>query len=946
VKAKNNIRKRGGVVMKVALLESQKNKPGIVNGSRKTSYPKSRFRPQTGQSYLIQRRSYSLSYKNCMSKKITLLCAPAGFGKTVLMAQWFEESKAAGRRCAWLNFDPLDDQTDQLLELLILSLKQCGINVKWQPGEVDDKAIGAIVNVLEDLDDEVTFFLDGQEQITQPECLTLLGRIIDCLPDNVKLVVASRVTPNWYKVELFLHDLFHTLTPTELRFSLIEIMRYSQEGGPYSLVESQAYKLASNVEGWPAAIKLAMIGLCNAKTQSEINQVLKGEFKLIYQYIENNIFKDIEEELRIFIYKTSHLGELKYEVCDAICEINNSEENIAKLVQRGLLKENQYYEHGYSYPIFISTYLKNSFSEHLGKEASALHERAADWYKDQEIPSAALYHALFLPNLNKAKSTVELFSEKLIVSGEINLINKFFDRLPSDELESNTQLLLVYVWVKIITQNFEDAQLYLAKLKSMTDGCRVDGVIGNNLCSETHLKVLKYRILQAINPDWSDPSVWIKLKNKEGDNVSFLKEQIELSLGAAYLRKERFDDAYNAFMEAARCAKINKTPITSIIALSKSAHIRMLEGRLMDAYVLCNDAIDLSLKNFGTSIPVIAVPLLLRSEINYELGNMSKAEEDHIESTKLFEKYKSQKFQFQAYIQGARLSNYHSGPAAAIGLLDRASKIMAKGANNGISSTLYAEKIKYYIQKNEIPMAESILRHEGISLDSSNPSPKFFYSSKNEAIYIAFCRYLIAVGRYDAASAWLTKMLHQAQLNGRNRLCLVIAGLLALAHVSSGDDTRAMRRTREMLLYGEHSSAYQSLRDLGPEVIKLVSKYHKHQESLSEKSLRGPSENYVLNFLSLDENDKKNSRGVFYKEKFEIKGRPIVLEELSDNILTQREGDVLQLIIDGYSNKGIAQELILGEGTVKWHVKNIFSKLNVSSRTQAASKGRAMKLFE
>lgn len=56
----------------------------------------------------------------------------------------------------------------------------------------------------------------------------------------------------------------------------------------------------------------------------------------------------------------------------------------------------------------------------------------------------------------------------------------------------------------------------------------------------------------------------------------------------------------------------------------------------------------------------------------------------------------------------------------------------------------------------------------------------------------------------------------------------------------------------------------------------------------------------------------------------------------SPETLTERETEVLRQLALGYSNKEIARHLTIGEKTVKTHVSNILSKLNVVSRTQAA----------
>jgi DNA-binding NarL/FixJ family response regulator len=51
--------------------------------------------------------------------------------------------------------------------------------------------------------------------------------------------------------------------------------------------------------------------------------------------------------------------------------------------------------------------------------------------------------------------------------------------------------------------------------------------------------------------------------------------------------------------------------------------------------------------------------------------------------------------------------------------------------------------------------------------------------------------------------------------------------------------------------------------------------------------------------------------------------------------LTRREKDVIQTLMEGYSNKEIARHLFISERTVQTHLSNIFTKMNVTSRTEA-----------
>jgi len=70
---------------------------------------------------------------------------------------------------------------------------------------------------------------------------------------------------------------------------------------------------------------------------------------------------------------------------------------------------------------------------------------------------------------------------------------------------------------------------------------------------------------------------------------------------------------------------------------------------------------------------------------------------------------------------------------------------------------------------------------------------------------------------------------------------------------------------------------------------------------------------------------------------------PVLQASLVDP-LSARELEVLHLIAEGLSNDAIAQKLFLSTGTVKVHLKHIYGKLDVNSRTQAVARLRELNL--
>lgn len=910
-----------------------------------TQYSNSRFRPKVGRAKLIERNSPSLCHTKLAKHSLTILNAPTGFGKTALMSQWFNAANQSKITTAWVNIEAEDRRAADLFSLYAASLGKSGITPDIKNINDKGRIIDAIVIALETYGKPLYWFWDSFDHLVSHEDFNLIERLVDRLPENVNLVIASRIDPSWSRIDFLLLDNVWHLTRADLHFSLAEIKQVFDVEGIVALNEHQSFKLASYTDGWPAVIKLATLHIRELGSASEVDQALKAEFKFFSQFIEKNIFSELDDELRVFIARTSHLNTLNAELCNIVCGIEDSETKMQELEARGLLDESKLYKHSFSFPQFIKIYLHNNFRSLTGDDADHIRRRTVAWYSDHKIPSEALYHSLFLNDLSIATNVVTKFGGKLITSGEITLLATFFDRLPEDFRNANLGFLHVYIWILIITQKFADAKaalkIFMAGLKS--GAANKEPV--DLMPSEREIKVLEYRIKQALDTEWSDPSVWINLRSKENETISFLREQIELSLGAAYFRKEQFGEACAAFMEAARHAKFNNTPITSISALSKIACIRHIEGRLSEALSLCNDAIDLSMQNFGMTLPVAAVPTLIRSEIQYELGYLKKSEEDYFDATRLFEKYKSNKFQIRTIIHGAKLTNFYRGPEDAIKLLDSAKVIILTGNDKQLQQLVRAEQIKYFLQNKEVSLAESILKQEGIVVEARSPSHLFNFTSRNESIYSAFCRYLTATGRTDCASAWLTKMLHRAQEQGRVRFCLEVSGLLALAHAEGSDESRMMRSVREMLLYGERIGAIQSILELSPGIIDLIRKYARQRADRSEISLHGPSETYIQRLIKHSCElvvEADDHRSTAYRMKTLTQNTGGLTRENADNLLTARELDVLKLICDGHSNRDIANELILGEGTVKWHAKNIFSKLYVTSRTQAASAGRAL----
>ena len=131
-----------------------------------------------------------------------------------------------------------------------------------------------------------------------------------------------------------------------------------------------------------------------------------------------------------------------------------------------------------------------------------------------------------------------------------------------------------------------------------------------------------------------------------------------------------------------------------------------------------------------------------------------------------------------------------------------------------------------------------------------------------------------------------------------------------------------------MLNAGVEVGLYQTILDQGPEIGPLLFSVRKDPAST------GDSTDFVSYLDRLVEGYR-----ACYQSQVKASSTAAVAEPLS-----VREGEILNLIAQGQSDKEIARILCISPETVKSHVKHIFTKLNVQKRAQAVSRAQSLGL--
>lgn len=900
---------------------------------------KSKLNPPLDNSDSIYRDNLATELEGITKRKLTLASAPAGYGKTKILSQWYNQFKDSNHIVCWLTLDENDNDqrvlTDGFIESISAAIDLNELD-RMNPESGDSSAVDLInrlLNLIAETKKDFVIFIDNYQLLKTPEAINLTQYITLNLPANAHLVVASRYQGGWSIHKLLIENELKIISKTRLRFSIAEATDFVHLHKHIKLQEHQIISLHRNCHGWPAAIKLAAIALQNAKTRYQEEDIVAGNFGLLVKYVEQNVIEKLELNIQCFLINTAHLERLHPTLCNYVCDIDNALEKLQYLEKHDLVTSLEDYPDSYEYSANFSGFFKHLSALNAGPNVKDIHKKASEWFTLNELPKEALHHALAIDDYEQAIKIVEHQVEDLLLTGDTDILIQLFKRLPEHYITEKPYILYPYIWALLITQYYKSAQEQLTKLKDLLENSEIASPTPRIFPTASQLKILEYRLRQALDPNWSNPSTWENLKTSQADDDYFPREQISLAQAGAYLRKDQLEEAYATFMDAGHYAELSNTLITSIITNTKMSQIRFIQGQLNHAKELCDKAINICEERNKKLVPITGITYFVRSAINYELNHLVFAEEDLLKSLLLFKQYNNSIYSVRAQFLTARLACQHSGPKAGLEVLDNVDKEPSLSRFNFLLTQLRAEQSYYHILGNELPVAEAILRNQGLPIDKKNPSPNFKCDKQDEQIYLTLCHFFIASGYPEKASAWLTKMLHQAESAGRLRFCTQISAMLCLAHDLEEDERRTLRTTRQMLRFGEKTGCIRSILDPSPRIIPLLKHYQKIQAEQESEPNEEATNVYLEGLIDIYEGTKQSieSRGTASSPK---QSKNSSKEPCA---LTARESEILLLICEGHSNKSIAGELLLGEGTVKWHIKNIYSKLYVNSRTQAVA---------
>lgn len=883
--------------------------------------------PSWGRDLLERQRLSDLLDKN-RSKKLILITAAAGYGKSTLMSQWQQSLKHQGVRTAWLTLDEDDNDPGRLFTYLRNAL--VGNSSEQQLNELRKvtKSHGALLANLFATDKAPqVLFIDEFEALENQESVRLIEIFQQLMPIGRQLVIASRNKPHWSLAKLKLSDELVELGSNELRFNPHEasLLGDLKLVGPLS--ESIAHKLIDKTEGWVAGIRLAMLCFPRIEDARKWVDNISGEVDEITDFLTEEVFRHLGTEQQIFLLKIAVLDRLNAPLCEALTGETGAQTQLESLCHKGLFiqpldEQRKWFRfHG-----LVRQFLRKKLQQLIPQKITLLNQCAAQWFNQNNYKLEAIRHAISANNPQYAAEILEHFSTQLVSQGQLKTLTSLAQQISEQQPIDSQVLLTSLCWAHVFLHEMEPAKQLLEQLKAKNAAEQSPSGLNARLLTldpliliiqdktflagelaERHLPLLGEK-------DYFERGVLANIIafQKIGLNEFEVAKQYQLKAHAAHLKSgSGFGLAYTEML---------------------GALAEKIQGRFKVAQALF-EKIGQE-ENYGSSPDASSGQDVAKSvshgfeiELLYELNQLDQV--NH-----LLDRYfhnainnTAPDMVIAAYLTQART-------LFAQGHYEAAYTSLEDGEINAVSwplprmvRTLRWERIHFALRRGDLDTARIFAGETDIDNIPLQPTGFTFPGEEYSPPEIAPLRFQIYNGQSAEALLRIEQLLPATEKRPCRKLSLLLLKALANSLLDQADCARqAMTAALEL---GCSTGAVRSIIDEGKTIIELLKQLH-------SDLARHPT--ISTNKLSQYCEQLLQASG----EKItEDKTLPPLVEELTD-----RELEILGLVGEGMKNDQVAEKLFLSINTIKWHLRRAYEKLGVRSRTEALAKSRRLGLIE
>jgi len=897
-----------------------------------------------------------------LGRKLTLVSAPAGFGKTTLLSEWIhvgvgsreygvgEGHEPAGEvsltpysllptpRFAWLSLDEDDNDLARFLAYLISALQtiegsvgQGLLTVLQSPGTVNvEPVLTTLLNEIAGLPDSLILVLDDYHVIESQAIDKALTFLLDHLPPQMHLGLATRTDPTLPLSRLRARGQLTELRMADLRFTTEEAAAFLKQVVRLPISSDDVRVLEERTEGWITGLQLAAVAMQGLGQRDQIAGFIHsfgGSHRYIIDYLVDEVLDQQTPQIREFLLQTSILGRLVAPLCNAVVGREDSQAILEELEAANLFiipldGERRWYRYHHLFADLLRQRLRQSLpppsSPPLGGmkggRVAEYHIRASEWYTRHGFQLEAVHHALAGGDSERAADLIEATGLSLIGQGAFTTVRNWIDTLPESLVRVRPYLCVTHAWASNFTHQLDAIEPYLqdAQRALRAPGLPADDPVSRDV--RGHIATLRAWNARRQR----DNSLAIELLKEAvdslGDGNPWVRTFADLNLGLAYMDDGELVKAADSLRNAVSRGSASENELASLIATSHLVAVLILQGRLHEAAELCRGTIRDQLARHGKPPPTLC---MMHLRLGWVLAEWNDVDGyfDHLSQGIIL----ADQIGFDSVVAAGSISMFWEKQVLAeqgiviefskdvAGIIDRAMTI-----ETDVSGTQ---------RSSESDTDLSTIESQNIGIYLADDS---YFEIWPGYSGIARARKLAEEGRVKEALALLGQIYESAWAVEGLGLMIEARVSEALIHQSQDDLDPALEALEDALSLGEAEGYTRTYLDRGAPMAQL----------LIQAAARGIMPHYTARLLAAFECGTKDER-----QTTEI--TPLSLIEP----LSPRELEVLQLIAQGLSNREIGERLFLALTTVKGHNRRIYGKLQVQRRTEAVARARELGLL-
>jgi LuxR family maltose regulon positive regulatory protein len=887
------------------------------------------------RSRLVDRLNNGLHQTQGFGRKLTLISAPAGFGKTTLVSEWLASSHYP---TAWLSLDESDNELQRFLIYLVAALQTVkqdigkDVLVALQAPKLPspEPLLEILLNEIASVSNDFIVVLDDYHTVGSQLVDQVITFLLEHLPSQMHLVIASREDPSLPLSRLRARSQLTELRAADLRFTSAEAADFLNQVMRLNLSAEDIAALEARTEGWIAGLQLAALSMQGNQNNADFIESFGGAHHFVLDYLLEEVLGRQPKSIQSFLLRTSILNRLCGSLCDAVLEVasGSSQKTLEYLDHSNLFiiaLDNE--RHWYRYHHLFGDLLRQRLGqERRPDEVSKHHIRASEWYEKNGDRAEAFHHAITAQDFVRAAALAEIAWQDMNGSFQNAAWLGWVKQLPEKLIQIRPVLCTQIAWSFMDAGEVDASESRLRDAESLLDGPSELMVI----VEEVQFRMLRARIAfaRAYNAQArGNTPATLKYAEKAlkltPDDGEYLRAQTKAILTSAHWASGKLDAAYHSMRDWMLNSEKAGNYLFAVASAHGLAEIQIAQGHLQEAVRTYQQSLQLALAHGREAQRFTAHHHLGLAMLFLEMGNDEKAAQSFQTGLELGLHCTLADWPYHKCVAQARWKEAEEDFDTALEWLEEAKRAYVMTLMPD-THPVEALKARIYLKQGRVSKAQNWLQEHGLDVDEDLSYLREFELITLARVLLAEYQSSLVEGAVRGALHLLDRLLIAAEQGKRIGSAIEISIVQALAQHARGNRAKALESLKRALNLAEPEGYLRIFVDEGKAMTELLT-------SLIGAPAGEGLKDYIRRLLRAFDNQRESASA--------STPQPLI------DPLSQRELEVLRLIEQGLSNDQISKKLFLSVSTVKGHNLRIFNKLQAKSRTEAVARARELGLL-